>query len=352
MMKKQDDRRWRVQAGAIRAAALALFLILGGMIYALGDLPLAHTETVELGGIENLSINYGHHTVILRESETADLVLKEYMNRDNPRYYARISRSGGTVQIQRGRRPLFFWNWKVKVEIYLPRSFQGNLRLSNSSGSLSADVDLLDYRSIDVNVNSGTVFLKNISGGSVSVHVASGEMDIGALGGNSFVSVSSGRLRIGSITGEENRVKVSSGRLRIGALEGHGILELSSGNMAIDRVRGRVEVDISSGGLELGDFSGKGAFNISSGNLTLDLRDLEGDLHFLLSSGRVDVTIPKAIPFNLDMVTRSGTVRVKEGLEEVLKISGNSTVLRPIGPSPERTIFARTTSGDLTINRR
>jgi hypothetical protein len=37
---------------------------------------------------------------------------------------------------------------------------------------------------------------------------------------------------------------------------------------------------------------------------------------------------------------------------ETVQVSGNSTILRPFGPSPERTIYARTTSGNVTINRR
>jgi DUF4097 and DUF4098 domain-containing protein YvlB len=122
--------------------------------------------------------------------------------------------------------------------------------------------------------------------------------------------------------------------------------------MAVDRIHGKTDVNISSGGLELGDFSGEGAFEASSGNLTLELKDLEEDLRFRLSSGNVTVTIPSAISFNLDAVTKSGTVRVNENGDELLKVSGNSTVLRPLGPSPERTIFARTSSGNLVINRR
>jgi hypothetical protein len=319
--------------------------------YDRGDLPLVHTETVELGGVENLGISYGHDTVILRESESDELIINEYMDQDNPRYYVRVSRSARTVQIKQGRRPWFWRNWHTRAEIYLPRSFRGNLRLSNSSGSLSADMDLRDYKSVDISVSSGTVLLNDVSGESVSVHVSSGEIDIGAVEGNSFVSVSSGRMRIDRVTGEENRVKASSGRLRIGALEGHGIFDISSGTIAVDQVRGQVDVDISSGGLELGEFSGGGTFEISAGNLKLDMRSLEEDLRFKLSSGAANVTIPKAIPFNLDAVTRSGTVLVNEGGEQ-LKVSGNSTVLRPLGASPERTIFAQTSSGNLTINRR
>jgi hypothetical protein len=347
------NEEWNMRKGKkFFVVALALMLAAAGSGYGLEDLPLVHTETVDLGDIGDLSISYGDDTVILRESETGKLVIKEYMSRDSQRYYARISRSAGTLQIRRGRRPWFSLGWRARAEIYLPRSFRGNLRIANSSGTLSADTDLLDYKSVDISVSSGTVLLNDLSGDSVSLRVSSGELDTGAVRGNSLVSVSSGRLRVGSLEGEENRVKVSSGRLRVGSLTGNGIFEISSGTAAVERVRGRVETDISSGSLELGDFSGEGAFELRSGNLRLDLRDLEGDLRFNLSSGVVDVTIPAALSFNLDAVTRSGWVQVREQGAELFRVAGDSTVLRPLGPSPERTIFARTNSGNLTINRR
>jgi DUF4097 and DUF4098 domain-containing protein YvlB len=328
-----------------------LFLALAAA-YARDEPRLVHTETLDMGGIGELILSYGQDEVILRESESGDLVIKEYMSRDNPRYYARISRSQGTAQLKRGKRPWLRWNWEARAEIYLPQSFRGNLRIANSSGNLSGDAELLGYQTVDISVGSGTVFLNRISGETVSVHVSSGELDIKHIAGNSFVSVSSGRLRIDGISGEEHRVKVSSGRLRIGALEGQGVVGISSGNIAIDRVQGRIDADISSGTLDLADFSGEGAFEISSGNLRMDINELRGDLRFKVSSGNIDVVIPAALSFNLDAVTSSGNVWVKEAGEQVLKVSGNSTVLRPLGPSPERTVFVRTSSGNLTIERR
>jgi hypothetical protein len=333
-----------------------LFLILTAAgLHALEELPLVNTETVSLAGIENLSISYGQDDVILRESGTGDLVIREYARWDHSRYYARVSRAGGTLSIKRGWRPWpfwLFWRRRARAEIYIPRSFRENLRITNSSGSLSGDTDLLDYKTIDINVSSGTVLLRELSGGTVSIHVSSGELDAREIGGNSFVSVSSGRLQIDALTGGEHRVKVSSGRLRIGALEGTGLVELSSGGVILGEVRGRVAAQVSSGTLTLENFSGDGDFEISSGIINLDVRELAGDLRFRVSSGDITVNLPAPLSFNLDAVTKSGRVLVNEEEREALRVSGNSTVLRPFGPSPERTIYARTSSGNVTINRR
>jgi hypothetical protein len=319
---------------------LLLVLTTAGL-YALEELPLVNTETVSLAGIENLSISYGHDDVILRESDTGDLVIREYATRDHARYYVRVSRAGETLSIKRGLRPWLRWlprRWKARAEIYIPQSFRENLRIVNSSGNLSGDTDLLNYKTIDVTVKSGSARLNRISGETVSVHVSSGEFDITAIEGGSFVSVSSGRLQIGALTGGEHRVKVSSGRLRIGVILGEA--------------RGRVDAQVSSGSLALENFFGDGDFKISSGNINLDVKELTGDLWFKVSSGGIAVNLPGALSFNLDAITKSGRVLVNEEAKEALRVSGNSTVLRPFGPSPEWTIYARTSSGDVTINRR
>jgi hypothetical protein len=340
------------------AAALALLLAGFTGLSALEDLPLANTETISLEGISTLSIAYDCGDLILRESDSNSLEIREYMNKDNPRYYAEISRNAGTVRIRGGRRPWFFgFLIRSRAEIYLPPLFRENLRIANSSGNLSGDADFLDYKTIDVSVGSGTVLLNRLSGETVSIRVASGRLSARGLGGNSFVSVSSGRLEIGELAGTEHRVKVSSGHTRIGLLEGDAGIEISSGIIALEKFRGRMTLDVSSGSARIGDFSGEGSFELSSGTLSLEVRELAGDLRFRLSSGEVDMSVPAGLAFNLDVLTKSGMVRVDERGTESLRVAGNSSVLRPIGPAPDsaaepRTIYARTASGKVLINRR
>jgi DUF4097 and DUF4098 domain-containing protein YvlB len=322
----------------ILGAAL-LFLLAGvpggfGEEENAGGLFLVNTLNLSLAGVETLSISYGSDDVILRESETGELIVKEYMKKNNPRYYAEVSRFGGTLRVKSGRRPWLSWHWeKVRAEIYLPRSFRENLRISNSSGTFSGDADLLDYRTIDISVSSGSVFLGHLSAKTVSLQVSSGELDVRSIGGDSFISVSSGKLQIDTLSGAEHRVKVSSG------------------HSAIESVRGKTESHVSSGALVIGNFSGEGSFEMSSGNISLGLTELLGDLRLSVSSGGINMTIPGDLSFNLDGVTRSGSILVDEDRENFLRVSGNSTVLRPIGSSPERTIYARTSSGTVNIRR-
>jgi DUF4097 and DUF4098 domain-containing protein YvlB len=388
--KKSRGTGSAVSLAARNLHILALLLVLAGARgYAQENLPLVNTVTLSLEGADILSLNWGDDEVILRESGTGDLIIREYMKKDRPQYYAQVTRSGGTVTIRRGRRPWLPWFWKTaRIEIYLPRSFRENLRISHSSGAFSAETDLLDYRTLDLSVSSGSAFFRRLSGGTVSVRLSSGNLEINGIGGASFISLSSGTMRIDELTGTEHRIKTSSGRMRIGRMQGAGSLEISSGGIAVERLegnasieirsgdiqiaeltgtdhrirsssgrtviekaRGRMELHASSGSVTVGDFSGEGNFELSSGSIALDMREITGDLRFKVSSGNITVNLPREFAFNLDAVTDSGSVLVNEDGNEAARVSGNSTVLRPFGPSPVRTIYTRTSSGRVHINR-
>jgi DUF4097 and DUF4098 domain-containing protein YvlB len=372
-----------------RCKAAALLLFMGGVLgaYAQEDLPLVNTVSLNLAEVKNLSINYADDEVILRESGTAELIIREYMKKDRSRYYANVSRSGESLSIKRGQRPWFSWNWKTRVEISLPRSFRENLRLSIASGTFRSEMDLAEYKTIDVSASSGSMSYRRLSAETVSVRLASGSLDIEGIGGNSFVSVSSGRLQIGSLSGGEHRIKTASGRMRIGPVQGDSTIEISSGGLSIEglkgnaaikvhsgnlqigeltgishrirtssgqarieQVRGSLYIDSSSGSIDIGDFFGEGNVETSSGDITLNVRELTGDLRFTVSSGDVQVNLPRASSFTLDAVTNGGRVVVYDGGSELIRVSGSSTVFRPVGASPERTLYARTTSGNVRID--
>ncbi|MDR2101074.1 MAG: DUF4097 domain-containing protein [Treponema sp.] len=363
-------------------------LLAGGLRAYAAEIPLVNTESLSLAEVKNLSINYSSDGVILRESVTGELVIKEYMTKDRPQYYAVISRSGDSLSIRPGRRPWFSWSWRSRVEIYLPQSFRENIRISYGSGGFTAETDLTGYRSVDLSVGSGAMFLNRVAAETLSVRVSSGELEARSMGGNSFISLSSGKLKIDELTGEEHRVKISSGHARIDHIRGTGAVEVSSGAFAVSRLegdssieiqsgsiqiaaltgtahrirvssgritiaeaRGQIEGRLSSGTLNLENFSGHGDFDINSGNINLGLWEPTGDMRVTVTSGDINLTIPRKTSFNLDASTNSGRISVDEGPEGTVRVSGNSTILRPFGPSPEITIYARTTSGSIRIKR-
>ena len=73
-------------------AALFLLLTAAAGVYEQEDLPLVNTQTVSLEGVGSLSISYGSDDITIRKSDSNNLSIREYMERDRPRYYANVIR--------------------------------------------------------------------------------------------------------------------------------------------------------------------------------------------------------------------------------------------------------------------
>jgi lia operon protein LiaG len=134
------------------------------------------------------------------------------------------------------------------------------------------------------------------------------------ISGNADVEVSSGSLRLGRLEGERHRLHSSSGSIEVEVLGG--------------------EVDVSS----------------RSGGVALGVEILSGDLAFDIRSGSLELRLPREPGFYLDAESSSGRVTI-HSREGDFSTRDRSSILRPIGENPERTIYARVQSGNITINR-
>jgi lia operon protein LiaG len=198
--------------------------------------------------------------------------------------------------------------------VYLPPSFAGSYRIRLGSGGLEADTGINAAGTVNINVSSGT-------------------------------------LRLRKVTAKRMRLRASSGSIHAMGLYGETEIELSSGSLFLDALAGgEHRIHLSSGSAKISGASGKGNFTASSGNITLGVSELSGDLSFELSSGSLDLKLPRDASFNLDAETSSGSVNVKTG-DDSYTIKGRSSVLRPIGENPEFTISAKLRSGNITIRR-
>jgi hypothetical protein len=91
---------------------------------------LVNVQEIELENITDIEILYRWEKIIIRQNNTDDFILKEYMNKNNPRYYAAVSNMENKLIIERGRRPIgvFINVFNVRAEVFIPKSYM------NSSG--------------------------------------------------------------------------------------------------------------------------------------------------------------------------------------------------------------------------
>ena len=230
----------------------------------------------------------------------------------------------------------------------LPDSFRGEVKISSSSGDLTAEN--LAVRSLLMEASSGDVRVSGVRADLISADLSSGNLTAGELeareelelhsssGGMTLgrlqargrmdIQISSGHIAADSLSGGEVFIHSSSGRIRADRLEARrGILEISSGDVTLGTLSGgEMSIDQSSGRLKIqrleaerleietsGDveiLSGRGELICrgSSSDVTVTLDSLEDQVDVDVSSGNVELTLPEKASFSLSMETSSGRI--------------------------------------------
>ena len=291
----------------------AILLFSAAAVFAGGKPELVYERTFSLEGINSVSIDYSSGGIVFREGADNSFSFREYLNENNEAYFARSSATGGIITVETGRRP-WFRHLRARLEVYLPRSFEGDCRVLLGSGSLEAETDI----------------------------AVSGELDL---------TLSSGNARLRKVNARDIRLRSQSGSVHAEGLYGKTDLRLSSGSLYVSELHGGGhDVRLSSGTVKIDAASGAGRFSSSSGSISLGIVRLEGDLDFELSSGSLKLGLPRDASFFFDAETSSGKVAVESG-GDFFSVKDRASVMRPVGDNPQFTIRAEVSSGNITITR-
>lgn len=291
----------------------AMAPLFAAAVFAEGKAELVNEKSFSLAGISAITVEYGSGRVVFMEGAGDALMFREYLSADKPQYYARSSASGGIITVETGRRP-WLRHLRARLEVYLPRSFEGDCRVSVGSGGIEAETDIAAAGTMRLAVSSGTTRLRKVSARNIGLRAQSGSIHAAGLYGDTDMQLSSGSLYVSEMRGGHHRVRLSSGSAEIGAA------------------------------------SGGGSFSSSSGNIKLKVSELSGDLSFDISSGSLDLTLPRDAAFYLDAETSSGGVSVTASGDS-FSVKNRASVLRPVGDNPEFTIRAAVSSGNIRITR-
>jgi len=265
---------------------VVIFAFLGlSQLFAKGNMELVNTQTVDINSVKTLNILYTSDNIVLLESDSDNLILKEFMTRSSPKYFANIKKSQDAVIISNGVRPVII---RTRIEIYVPKTFTDNFIFKLKSGNLTSNYNM-NHTNIDLTVSSG----------NMNVAAVSSE--------NILVNASSGNIRINSCQGKINVVN-------------------KSGNITVD------------------NFSGSGIFNVNSGNINLYINAIIGDLSLSADSGTINLMTNGNISYILDAYVRSGNIRSPD-----FKTQTNTKAQHIIGSNPIFKISAKCGSGNINI---
>lgn len=288
----------------------------------------------DLTNVESIEVKYDWHDndIIIMESPSDKLILKEYSRGNNNSSPARVTNDNGILQIvKQGKLPSKFFSFQFYhgyTELYLPSDYYNALSVSTSSGSIRTETTLHSKAGFDFSATSGSIHLSNVSAAKIAV------------------STTSGNIRIGEMTAEAVDLSCSSGNLRADKLSADDFdASTTSGNIKIaDITAPNVKITASSGNIKVESGQLAGSFKTTSGSISMTQLSLSDNLLLSASSGDIKVSMASLAPYTVDASTSSGNI-VADGVREYHKKKMEWSV----GDNPKHHLDISTTSGSISV---
>lgn len=261
-------------------------------------------------GVTHLDVSYDSGDVSFFESDSADIVVKEYMTENKSRYYAKVDQHNGSIKISSGERPKSDRNFIRRIEVYLPASYNQNLTVTTTSGDIELS-NALTLSALRIGSSSGDIELvKEVSASDIDLSTTSGDLDLGNI--------------------KATQIK----------------LESTSGDITCSRLEGHVKCASASGDTEIESASGSGSYQTTSGELDVAYAEADGDLTLTSRSGDVSLTLPANLEFNFEGTTGNGTISTPFRKVD----TDNAHIVKDvIGDNPSISVQVETQSGDIDV---
>lgn len=274
----------------------------------------ANESKFSADGVTHLEVSYDSGDVSFFESDSADIVVKEYMTENKSRYYAKVQQSDGSIKITSGERPDSDHDFQRRIEVYLPASYDQTLTVTTTSGDIELSNAKLSLSALGIATSSGDIELKK--------EVSASDIDL---------SSTSGELDLGNIKADQIKLTSTSGDITCSKLEGH------------------VKCASTSGDTEIESASGSGSYQTASGELDVAYAEADGDLTLTSQSGDLSLTLPANLEFNFKGTTGNGTISTP--FRKVDTDNGH-IVKAVIGDHPSISVQVGTQSGDINVDQK
>jgi DUF4097 and DUF4098 domain-containing protein YvlB len=333
---------------------------------------LVNTRNLSMEGIDVLSLNYSSDDIIFYESDTTELILKEYMSiTPNEDELSQIKQSGSELRLLGGDRMRQNWifnHYSGYVEVYIPAGFHGNIAASTSSGNIETDLTL-NLSEFAAACSSGDIRLNEVYASQISAATTSGNIEFDKAEGKRSFTSSSGDIKVRDGNGD-TEVSSTSGNITIIENIGELNAEASSGDIIVESVVGVKEVETTSGEIQLSDCSGylsassssgdiiiyelggAGVFETTSGNINVsftdELAENKADIEAVASSGEVELKLPTGL--NFDFVAKTSSGDIDTFFDDSLSYKKDGDYASgTVGANPDFQLEIVTTSGNITV---
>lgn len=151
------------------------------------------------------------------------------------------------------------------------------------------------FDKVEVRSASGDGHFESLNAKSLQVDSASGDIEIKSYKGTSLTATTkSGDILLHSIEADNTRVGVASGDVSVQGLTGQSF-----------------DTESASGDLDLTGIAAQIRAQVTSGDVDVTMKEVREDVDISVTSGKVQLHVPKSSAFSFDLQTRSGSLNSK-----------------------------------------
>ena len=250
--------------------------------------------TLDISTVKTLQIGYQAETLFLSHAEDEQLTIKEYIGYTAYEYLGKVNANRFKTTIRYGRREGV--NTKSYVEIFLPKSWHGELQLSSQYGNIITEEDWTMER-----------FAAETTEGAVV-----------------FRTISAPRIRITT---------------SVGPVQG-------------DHTVGFTDIHTVSGPISIKSIDGGAKLETSSSHIYAAFHSLNNIIECITLNGNIDLTLPSDAGMKVDGISKRGEILTDiDGLEIKTKPGNIKNILGILGEKPFQNVRLSSINGTICLRQ-
>ncbi|WP_203641479.1 DUF4097 family beta strand repeat-containing protein [Levilactobacillus andaensis] len=310
------------------------------------SLRLVNTKSFSPADLNLLNIDYRDAAVKIGPAAGDNIVVNEYMSRDNSRFYLRSSRRGSELDIKQGDRP-HLWPVHMRAEIFLPAQLKGKVSVHAGNGSLEVS-DLNTPLIVDAKATNGSMRAFDDHVQLLNMNSTNGSVRIDQSSADKFNLYSrNGSVKLKQTTGA-SVIESTNGSVKLSDYVGNTIVNSRNGSVKFENVTGRVEGHTAEGSVRAQNLNGSGVFQSKNGSINVQVSQLTGDITAKSSNSSITVQMPIMTDYTFDAKNDDSRVEVPE--EATLTLGDKHHKIGQVGDQPEANVIAHTKNGSVHIS--
>ena len=185
---------------------------------------LVNTVTVPANGIEEINLLYLDECVILSHSTNGNIILREYMNRDEKNLYAVVKQEKNQINVQHGVRSIV--PIKGFLELLIPSDMVKTCNIKTMNGSIYSE-DIWSLKAFSGDSNGGDIFMQFLSADTVKLSSVIGDISLGRIAGQINLQTGRGSIFIHQALGCGN-IQTTSGNIETHFIAVNGPINVAS----------------------------------------------------------------------------------------------------------------------------